>query len=487
MHLKKSFQFLICFILFTSNIALAQPKKVVLTGKISNASAATPKVLGINFLNPFSKTRQSASFNEQMEFSVEEEMLFTQNMTVAYNDKFINLYVVPGDTVHLAIDATKLTQPNFEWLTITGHHALLSTQLNLCHDYIANLPYKRYSYNIAVREMLDSVKSDYQRYLLALNNYAAEHKLDPVITDFFKRDIKYGISNWISDYVNEGNNNLSSKSDRIRLFADPFFDPFNDSNFVSMMFPYHLANYTYFITEHDSNTAKAIKEKDIEKAVQAGTGLMLKEPAGISRDYMLFSFVSQLTNKHTDLLNNTAYIKSYFSQPVYYDYVIKAAGVANKKIFAPAVVSKMLYLSLDGKTSTIPKAEILQALAKKYPKKVLYVDVYATWCAPCLEEMKYAPEIQKYYAKEDVVFVNLCLQSSEKNWKQLVSKKKMKGENYFLNEDESKLFMGNYNIGGFPTYLLIDKKGQVSTTQAPRPSENENLKKVITQLIEQKN
>jgi hypothetical protein len=98
--------------------------------------------------------------------------------------------------------------------------------------------------------------------------------------------------------------------------------------------------------------------------------------------------------------------------------------------------------------------------------------------------MKYAPGIQKYFAKENVVFVNLCLQSSEKNWKQLISKKKLSGENYFLNEDDGKLFMGNYNIGGFPTYVLINKKGHIATTQAPRPSENKRLKKAITELIQ---
>lgn len=486
MCLKKGFQLLVYLISFTLNIAVAQPATVVLTGKIINSNAGTPKVLGVNFLNPFSKSRKSASFNEQMEFSTEEEMLFTQNMTVSYNDKFINLYVAPGDTVHLTIDAAKLELPDFKWLDITGDHAAISTQLNLCHHYIAGLPYKKYDYNIAVPGMMDSIKNDYQRYLLALNTYAIQHKLDPVVVDFFKRDIKYGISSWVSDYVNEGNDLLSGKVDRIQLFTDPFFEPFNKSNFVSMMYPYHLANYTYWITENDTSITNSIKENNFDKAIQTGTQLILKESPGIVRDYLLFSFISRLTNKHPELLNNTTYVKQYFSQPIYYEYLVKAASRANKTNFAPAVLSQMLYLLPGGKTTTIPKEEILQLLAKKYPKKVIYVDVYATWCSPCLEEMKYTPQVQKYFAGEDVVFVNLCLQSSEKNWKQLVLKKKIKAENYFLNDDDSKLFMGNYNIGGFPTYLLIDKKGQISTTQAPRPSEKENLKKAITKIIEQK-
>lgn len=484
MYLKKGWFLFLYLILFTFTTTWSQSKTVVVTGKIEHANSATPKVLGINFLNPFFKQRKSASFNEQMEFSTEEEMLFTQNMTISYNDKFINLYVSPGDTVHLNIDATKLEQPDFKWLTITGNHAQISTQLNLCHDFIAGLPYKKYQYNIAVAGMLDSVKSDYERYLNALNDYVAKNKVDPIVVDFFKLDIKYGISSWISDYVNEGNELLSNKKDRIKLFADPFFEPFNKAGFVTMMYPYHLANYSYWITENDPEFTKAMSENNPAGAIQTGSRIILKESPGLARDYMLFSLLSRFTNKQPELLNKTSYLKQYFSEPGYYDYLFKAAALATKTTFSPVVLSQILYLLPDGKTSALPKEEFLSMLTQKYPGKVIYADVYATWCSPCLGEMKYAPAIQKYFAKENVVFVNLCLQSSEKNWKQLISKKSLRGENYFLNEDDGKLFMGNYNIGGFPTYLLINKKGQISTTQAPRPSENKKLKKAITELIQ---
>jgi len=90
--------------------------------------------------------------------------------------------------------------------------------------------------------------------------------------------------------------------------------------------------------------------------------------------------------------------------------------------------------------------------------------------------------LHQKFSKKDVVFVNLCLQSTAKNWISLVKEKNVHGENFFLDDDESKLLMGNFNIGGFPTYLLIDRKGSVRTANAARPSELERLEKEIEKM-----
>ena len=55
------------------------------------------------------------------------------------------------------------------------------------------------------------------------------------ITNGATRDIRYGISNWISDYVNEGTDSVVSRSEIINLLKDPFFGFGIDSNFVSIM------------------------------------------------------------------------------------------------------------------------------------------------------------------------------------------------------------------------------------------------------------
>lgn len=471
--------FLLLAPILTNVLAQVTPKRVTITGQIINSTAETPKVLGVNFLNPFDKNRQSASPDNQMKFAVNEDMLFTQNMTIAYNNTFINLYVAPGDSIHLVIDAALLTQPDFKWLTISGDHSKISTELNLIHNYLSKLPYHKYDYKLSVPDMLETIKKDYERYLIAIKDYAGQHKIDPIVVEFSKRDAKYGISNWISDYVDEGDNNTSTKAERIAMFKNVFFELGDDANFVSMMYPYQLAYYASWKTGTDHQKTK---EESIEEIITSGANILLKEPASISRDYMMYSYLSSYINKTPSLRAKIPVMKPYFTDANLYRYLeLSASKISDVKI-PKTVVSKIQYMQ-NNKVTTHSNVDFLSLLAKKYPGKVIYLDLYATWCVPCLQEMEFSPALHQKFLNKDVVFVNLCLQSEQKNWVKLLNNKKIKGENYFLNDDDSKLLMGNFNVPAFPTYMLIDRKGQVKTTRASRPSELENLRKEIQHLL----
>ncbi|WP_199118927.1 TlpA disulfide reductase family protein [Pedobacter sp. ASV28] len=474
--------FLLFYFAMNNLLAQTSAKRVVITGKMINSTASTPKVLGVNFLNPFNNTRKSAEIDSQMQFSVQENMLFTQNMTLAYNSTFINLYVVPGDSIHLVIDAALLNTPNFKWLTISGDHAKISTQLNLLHYYLSQLPYQKYNYALSAPDMLTDAKKDYLRYLTAINDYTKQYDIDPIVVDFAKRDVKYGISNWISGYVNEGTDSVVSRSERINIFKDPFFEFGIDTNFVSMMYPYHLQNYVYWKTGTDSSITKAIKAGHFKQALTLGAEIFLKEPSSISRDYLMFTFFSYQLKKTPTLQNELSLMKKYFTDPALYQYLELLSGRIGNVVVKPTALAKMQYLDKENKVSTIKDPDFLKFLSKKYAGKVIYLDIYATWCVPCLNEIKFTPALHQKFRDKNVVFVNLCLQSTAKNWINLVKEKNIKGENYFLDDDESKLLMGNFNIGGFPTYLLIDSKGSIKTANAARPSELEKLEKEIEKL-----
>jgi thiol-disulfide isomerase/thioredoxin len=126
----------------------------------------------------------------------------------------------------------------------------------------------------------------------------------------------------------------------------------------------------------------------------------------------------------------------------------------------------------------LPDIEVLPYLVERYNGKALYIDVWATWCGPCLAEMKHAPALHKYFAGKEVVFINLCLDSSPENWLKTISKNAIEGENYYLDANATKNFMGAHNISGFPTYMLIDRTGQLHTSPA-RPTDTQSVIKQI--------
>ncbi|MXV14496.1 TlpA family protein disulfide reductase [Hufsiella ginkgonis] len=461
----------------------AAVKQVTITGNMIHKTPSTPEVLRIHFLNPFQKHSPSVKTDAAGAFIASGEMLFTQNMTVQYNNTFINLYVAPGDSVHLTIDAALLNSPDFAWLTITGDHARISTELNKCHYFLSQLPYKKYDYSVSVPNMRAAIQADYDRYLAALTTYAERHQTDPVVVAFSKRDIIYGISNWMNDYVKLGSPETSTMAERIALFNDPLFEVHDAANFQSMMFPYHLSAYSLWVTHGDSTVLNAVKQERWKDAVHGGVALLLKEPAGISRDYLVFSFLQGLAAINPALLDEMPEISRYFTQPLTYEYLKKEISLAGEVSFPSAVLKGVSYLAPGGVTKALPGTDVFKHLAKRHPGKVIFVDVYATWCGPCLAEMKFAPALHKEFSNKGVVFVNLCLQSGLEDWKKLVKTERLDGENYFLDTDASKLFMGNYRLSGYPSYLLLNKQGKIVTAQAPRPSEVRVLNRTIAQLL----
>jgi thiol-disulfide isomerase/thioredoxin len=468
------------------SIAFAKQQEmrpVVIAGKVINVTESTPKVIKFNFCNPLVSGGQSVQLNERNAFVAREEMLYTQNMTVNYLNNFINLYVQPGDSVHLTIDAALLDKPNFAWLSISGDHAAISTQLNLCVNYLYHLPVNKNDTALDPAAMLVAVKQDYQRFVGAIDQYAAENKLSSTVITWAKRDVKYLIANNIGDYGGTGKyRSPAARMARIRLYAEPFFDIYNPDNFQSMLFPYHLSNYIYYKLKADSTIGQAVQQGRALEAAQKAVALILQEPAGECRDYMLYHHLAAIVSHEPGILDSLKNVEQWFTKAIYYDALTGLAGKVSKPKFPETKIKGMKYLSKTGVVS-LPATDAFTYFRSKYPGKVVYVDIYATWCGPCLEEMKSTPRLYGTMQGKDVVFVNLCLQSTEADWKRLIREKHIKGENYFFSDDATKLFMGTYRLSGYPSYLLINKQGQIVTTNAPRPSDETSITKALTGLL----
>lgn len=105
--------------------------------------------------------------------------------------------------------------------------------------------------------------------------------------------------------------------------------------------------------------------------------------------------------------------------------------------------------------------------------KVLYIDVWATWCGPCLQELPPLAELwEKYKDNPNIEFVSISVDDSSNNWKKKLEKDKPLWKHYIIEGGFAKGPMNQlYFISGIPRFMLIDKDGKIITVNAPRPSE----------------
>ncbi len=117
---------------------------------------------------------------------------------------------------------------------------------------------------------------------------------------------------------------------------------------------------------------------------------------------------------------------------------------------------------------------------KQFKNKVIYIDVWASWCGPCVAEIPFAQKLQTTFNGNDsVVFLNISVDQDSSGWRDAMSKHRDWKGTHLIND---RSIYKTYNITGIPRYILIDKNGRIANADAPRPSSKE-IKNEIAKLL----
>ena len=107
--------------------------------------------------------------------------------------------------------------------------------------------------------------------------------------------------------------------------------------------------------------------------------------------------------------------------------------------------------------------------------KYVYIDVWATWCGPCRQEIPFLQKTEEAYHGKNIEFVSISVdeQKNHEKWKQFVKDKNLGGIQLLADKDWNSDFVQGYKINGIPRFILISPEGKVVNADAPRPSSPE--------------
>ena len=116
--------------------------------------------------------------------------------------------------------------------------------------------------------------------------------------------------------------------------------------------------------------------------------------------------------------------------------------------------------------------------------KLIYIDVWATWCGPCIKEMPALKELVNFYKGKDIEFVSISIDHKKdyEKWRKMVPEKNVGGIQLYDAEGLKSSFMKAFSVGLIPRFMMIDEQGKIISANAPRPSDK-NVKDFIDRQL----
>lgn len=105
--------------------------------------------------------------------------------------------------------------------------------------------------------------------------------------------------------------------------------------------------------------------------------------------------------------------------------------------------------------------------------KYVYVDVWATWCGPCIREIPSLKQVENDFHGKNIAFVSTSIDKAKDHntWVEMVKDKQLGGIQLMADNAWQSKFVQDYAIEGIPRFILIDPEGNIVSADAPRPSD----------------
>lgn len=119
--------------------------------------------------------------------------------------------------------------------------------------------------------------------------------------------------------------------------------------------------------------------------------------------------------------------------------------------------------------------------------KMLFIDFWASWCAPCKAQIPYQKELEKHYEGKDVIFVSVSLDQSKEAWLKAVKEEELHGYVLHAEGNFKNPFPKAYGVEAIPRYMLIDASGNIISDNMMKPQNKKEIMGIFDEELYAKN
>lgn len=112
---------------------------------------------------------------------------------------------------------------------------------------------------------------------------------------------------------------------------------------------------------------------------------------------------------------------------------------------------------------------------KDFRGKVLYIDCWASWCGPCCMEIPFMKKLVEHYrSNSNIEIISISIDKNKNSWIRKLKADNPKWKQFICTDNFNSQLCKNYDIDAIPRFLMFDKQGNIISLDAPRPS-NDNI------------
>ena len=429
------------FGIFVTCSVFASTGTVAITGTVTNANVTTISVMHLD-----NQILVSAELDADGHFKMSAK-IEDGYYTLMYGRNSQHIYLYPKDQLTITFDANHFENS----LTFEGKGAERNNYLanksvadaKLTEDLQAFYKVDEAEYH----QNLENVKST---HLASLATYEVEAFFESAEKKSLEYDRLLSIQNYSNSYKFYIGGEIQPSDDFYKPLQKVKLDHAEDYQKQ----PY----YRYLVNSIYSDRIDAAPTVD---AMLAELRKVPSQPVAISLVNGFYSKISSKKERAKDYLDLIKRVTKH--QPFIEAAEKQYAEIMNSKGLKNGDMSPFFsYESIDGKTVSL----------SDFKGKYVYIDVWATWCAPCISQVPYLKALEKRFHSKNIVFVSISVDKEDVKgkWKQMVADKALGGVQLFADNSFDSDFMTAYAINSIPRFILIDPQGKIVDLEAPRPS-----------------
>ncbi len=434
------------FFLFISLYGFSQ---VTLKGTILNADA---KEVSIDYITK-ETAKKTAIKNGSFELNAKLKQGYYK---LKIGSESTDIYLSPRDLLSVSLDAENFD----ETISFTGKGANRNNYL--VKKFLMD---EKTTENI--EEFYEASEKDYLKNIIALDSAMKSALEKSSSEDFFVRDelksLRYNLLFRILSFERLQNYYFGKKVKASSSFLAPLKIVNYDDQEEFDTQPY----YRYLVSSKWA--------KNIEKAV------------GFKEKNQIFSKIKSNNIKIDQVISFYYNIsKDRNTAQDYYDLI--ANNLPNSDFTRMAKEKLKITLKIK-KGVKSPSFSFKDKNDKKYTLsdfkgKYVFLDIWATWCGPCIKQIPALKELEHLYKNKDIVFVSISVDEPEDygKWKKMVAKKELGGIQLFADKAFESKFIKAYGISSIPRFILIDKEGKIYDENTDKPS-TDLLKKTLESIL----